>query len=192
MTRSTSSAAKAGDAPNKPSPEGSASHVVATAQTPRRDVDLFGPTTVRIDRTAGPDAAGVPILYLSAYVEDPEQLTQRLLAALAWLGEGGLVPASVETLTPANDGPYSLPDFVEDVDYAERLALAEDPAETDWKAWSAAIVRRITLATTAGQLASLEAANAIGLKLCPYQNRAGIAKALREAHEVTFDQAAAA
>lgn len=165
---------------------------VAKAETPRRDVDLFGPTTVRLDR------GGVPILYLSAYVDDPDRLARRLIGALAYLDdtqaeqaahdEGRGPVAAPERVALA----YSMPAFVEDVDYAERLTLAEKPEDTHWKAWTTAIVCRVVLATTASQLASLECANAIGLKLCPNQYRMPIGKALRDAYDVTLDQAAAA
>ena len=85
-----------------------------------------------------------------------------------------------------------MPDYVEDVDYSEILFLPDDLQAADWKAWGAAMLRRIALATTAGQLADLTAANAIGLKWCAWQQRAQIGKALNDAYQVTFDQVAAA
>ena len=168
-----------------------APYVVARDRSPKRDVDLFGPTTVRLDR------GGVPVLYLSAYVEDAERLAQRLIAALAWLddtqasqaraeeGRGDAAPASV---LPA----YQMPSFVEDVDYAETLTLADDIMATDWKAWASAIVRRIELATTAHQIAALQDANAVGFKVCPNRFRVTVGKALNDAWLITQDQAAAA
>lgn len=165
---------------------------VAKAETPRRDVDLFGPTTVRLDR------GGVPILYLSAYVDDPDRLTQRLIGALAYLDDTQAEQAAHEqgramAPAPAPVGlAYSMPAYVEDVDYEERLPLAEKPEDTNWKAWAYAMVCRAVLATTAPQLASLEMANVVGLRMCPGQYRMPIGKALRDAYDVTQDQAAAA
>lgn len=168
---------------------------IAKAQTPRRDIDLFGPTTVRIDR------AGAPVLYLSAYVEDPDRLATRIVGALAWLddnqsaqrvadGERDRARDAEDTDPQVVAPAYALPGFVEDVDYTETLTLPEDVTTTDWKAWSEAVLCRIRLATTAGQLAAMEAANAAGLRLCPFRFRTPIGKALNDAYLVTQDQAA--
>jgi len=164
---------------------------IATVQTPRRDIDLFGPTTVRIDR------AGVPILYLSAYVGDADRLGRRIVAGLAWLDDSLEAQVRQQQVAPstvaeATSGVYALPGFVEDIDYAETLALAEDIGATDWKSWSASVVRRIELATTASQVAALQEANTIGLKLCPGRYRVAVGKALNDAWLITQDQAASA
>lgn len=178
---------------------------ITTVGTPKRDIDLFGPTTVRIDRRRSDEIAGVPVLYLSAYVADDEAFAQKVLAALAWVTDGTTSaaragdapnkPSPEAAAVVANDaapGPYTMPDYVEDVDYTEILFLPDDLQAADWKAWSAAVLRRIKLATTASQLAALTSANAIGLKWCTWQQRAEIGKALNDAYQVTFDQAAAA
>lgn len=167
---------------------------VVTAVTPRRDVDLFGATTVRLDR------GGVPVLYLSAYAQDAVVLAKRLVGALAWLDDTQTAQAVHDAekgrpeIAAAAEAAcaYTMPAFVEDVDYSDRLTLADKPEDTDWKAWAAAITCRVDLATTASQLAALESANDIGLKLCPGRFRQPISKALRDAYEVTQDQAAAA
>lgn len=177
---------------------------ITTVGTPKRDIDLFGPTTVRIDRRRSEEIAGVPVLYLSAYVADEEAFAQKVLAALAWVTDGTVSAAragdapnkpSPEADPQALNDPasvYAMPDYVEDVDYAEALFLPADLQEADWKGWSAAILRRIQLATTAHQLAALTTANGVGLKWCPWKQRAEIGKALHDAQQVTFDQAAAA
>lgn len=166
-------------------------YIVGRADTPRRDVDLFGPTTVRIDYRAAEGASPVPLLYLSAYVEDPVALTRRIIGALSWLDDTQTVqavqdPRPAAPVAPAPAPTYAMPNFVEDVDYDERLLVAEDPTQTDWKAWAAAMVRRVKLATTAGQLAALETANAVGMKLCPWRLGGDVVKALRDAYEVTM------
>ncbi len=183
---------------------------VTTVATPKRDIDLFGPTTVRIDRRRSDEIAGVPVLYLSAYVADDPDFVQKVGAALAWITDGAFsaaragdapnkpspeaavaaaVPAVDETPAPSL---YFMPDFVEDVDYGEPLFLPEDFQQADWKAWAAAMLRRIQLATTAGQLAELTTANAVGMKWCPWKPRAEIGRALTDAYLITADQAAAA
>ena len=87
---------------------------------------------------------------------------------------------------------YSLPEFVEDVDFDEVLFLAEDLAETDWKAWAGAMVRRVNLATTDGQIRRLMSANAAGATACPRREMGGLARALSDAYLITQDQAASA
>lgn len=175
--------------PNKPAAVAKTYFAVAV-ETPRRDVDLFGPTTVRVDAKRDPAGCGVPVLYLSAYVDDPDRMAQRLVAALEWLADDRTTaePKSAD----AAAGVYLLPAYVEDVDFAETLFLPDDLQAADWSSWTTAIERRVSLSTTASQLASLEAANAAGLKACPSRLRARIGAALRAAYEVTFDQAAAA
>lgn len=167
-------------------------YVVSTFDTPRRDIDLFGATTVRIDR------AGVPVLYLSTYVDDAERFSQRIVAALSWLDDTqaaqkaadqqGRAVAPVEAIKPV----YTMPDYVEDVDYAEVLTLAEEAITTDWRAWSVAVIRRIELATTAEQVATLQDANRPGLHLCPARFRVTVGRALNDAWVILQDQAAAA
>lgn len=184
---------------------------VTTVATPKRDVDLFGTTTVRIDRRRSDEIAGVPVLYLSAYVADDPDFVQKVGAALAWVTNGsfsaaraGDVPnkpspeaapavTAVSTADKASTpSAYSMPDFVEDVDYADPLFLPDDFQQADWKAWAAAMLRRIQLATTARQLAELTTANAVGMKWCPWKPRAEIGRALTDAYLITADQAAAA
>ena len=176
---------------------------ITTVGTPSRDIDLFGPTTVRIDRRRSDQVAGVPVLYLSAYVADDAAFAQKVLAALAWVTDGtvsaaraGDVPNKPSPEAPvANDAtpsPYTMPDYVEDVDYAEPLFLPDDFQLADWKAWAAAMLRRIHLATTAKQLADLTDVNAIGMKWCTWKHCAVIALALTDAYQITHDQAAAA
>ena len=178
---------------------------ITTVGSPKRDIDLFGPTTVRIDRRRTDEIAGVPVLYLSAYVADDEGFAQKVVAALAWVTDGTVSaaragdvpnkPSPEAAAVVANDPApslYTMPEFVEDVDFAEILFLPDDLQAADWKAWSAAVLCRINLATTASQLADLTSANAIGLKWCTWQPRAQIGKALNDAYQVTYDQAAAA
>ena len=52
--------------------------------------------------------------------------------------------------------------------------------------------RIVRFAGFADLFADLTSANAIGLKWCTWQQRAQIGKALNDAYQVTFDQAAAA
>jgi hypothetical protein len=178
--------AREAGAPNK-APAVARIYEIATVQTPRRDVDLFGPTTVRIDSKREAGSSGVPVVYLSAYVEDPDRFAQRLAAALSWLADDRTPEDAAQPVSL-----YSLPEFVEDVDWSVPLFLPEDVLTTDWKAWSEAFVCRVRLATTARQIAALLATNAEGLKACPYRQRAGISQALTAAYDITHDQAAAA
>ena len=55
-----------------------------------------------------------------------------------------------------------------------------------------AMVRRVKLATTAGQLESLLSANATGSRLCPRREMASLGVALSDAYLITQDQAASA
>lgn len=184
-----SSAAKAGPVPNKPGPGARLVYTTAVVTTPARDVDLFGLTTVRIDGTPLSGGEPFPVLYLSAYVPDPAWFAGRVVAAMAWVDD---TQAETGRAMAANDvAPvYSLPEFVEDVDYGEVLFVAVDPVETDWKAWTAAMVRRVNLATTASQLSQLMSANAAGAKQCPRREMASVARALSDAYVITQDQAA--
>lgn len=163
----------------------------AVVQTPKRDVDLFGPTTVRIDGRPVAGGEPFPLLYLSAYVPDPAKLAARIVGALAWLDDTQNATAAAN---PANDTApvYSLPEFVEDVDFGAALFVAVEPSETDWKAWAAAMVRRVNLATTAAQITTLMTANAAGTRLCPRPVMGGLSKALSDAYVITQDQAASA
>lgn len=190
-----SSSAMAGSEPNKTLPGAGLIYSIAQVQTPGRDVDLFGPVTVRIDGRPAPDAAPFPVLYLSAYVPDPMAFAARVAGALAWLDDTQAETARAVQTQPQSveaAGCYTLPEFVEDVDWSETLFVAEQPEETDWKAWSAAMVRRVRLAVTASQIARLVAANTRGAGLCPPRHRAAYGKALLDAQDVTHDQAAGA
>lgn len=179
--------------------------VITTAITPKRDVDLFGETTVMVQSKRDPDSAGVPVLYVSPYVSDPMAFAQRCAAALAWLdGEATFSPparaeAAPNKLAPEAAAPvappttaYAMPDFVEDVDYSESLPLADPMTLDAWKGWAAAMSRRVDLAQDSLQLASLVAANDYGMKFCPPQLLTTVLKALSDAYAVTFNQAAAA
>jgi len=186
-----SSAANAGSVPNKPLPGAPLIYTSAVVQTPKRDVDLFGTTTVRIDGRPVSGGEPFPVLYLSAYVVDPALLAGRVIAALAWLDD--TQGATAAALAANDQAPvYSLPEFVEDVDFSEVLFIAVEPAETDWRGWAAAMVRRVNLATTASQIAELMTANATGAKLCPRREMGGLSKALSDAYVITQDQAATA
>lgn len=186
--------ARAGEEPNKPSSEATFIYSAIACETPRRDIDLFGPTTVRIDLQTALGQPGVPILYLSAYVEDPERLAKRVIGGLAWLGDSQTAQAAHDAVGKTPAAPvaplYAMPEFVEDVDWHERLALAEPPSMTNWEAWTKAMMRRIRLAVTARQLASLEAANTIGMQVVP--RRGPLVAAFNRAHEDCADQSAAA
>ena len=68
-----------------------------------------------------------------------------------------------------------------------------DPVEdTDWKAWAAAVERRIRLAQNGAQLAAMQTANALGFKACPYRYRAQIGQRLQTAYQETAGQDLAA
>lgn len=172
---------------------------IVSGATPKRDIDLFGPTTVRIDGAREPGGAGVPVIYLSAYVDDAEHLAQRLCAALSWLGDtqnlANPAPPTVQLAAPPvaveEVGPYSLPEYVEDVDWSERLFLPEDLNATDWRGWAEAFERRVDLATTEGQIALLEVENALGLKACPFNFRRAIGRKLQTRYVETASQEAA-
>lgn len=175
------------------SPSGRLYEVVQT-QTPKRDVDLFGTTTVRIDCKREAASSGVPLLYLSAYADDATVLAKRVVAALIWLdgGDQQLNRAVSEATTTPQAAAYVLPEYVEDVDFSERLPIPEDVAAVDWKAWSAAMERRVSLARSSRQVAALLAANDNALKACPFRFRADLGKAINDAFTVTFDQTASA
>jgi len=191
MTAAPSSAAKAGPAPNKPGPGRRLAYSATVVQTPKRDVDLFGAATIRIDGRPIAGGEPFPVLYLSAYHADPAGFAGRVVAALAWADD---TQAETGRCMAANDTApvYSLPEFVEDVDYDEALFIGEEIADTDWRAWVAAMVCRVKLATTAGQLESLLSANATGAKLCPRREMASLGVALSDAYLITQDQAASA
>ncbi len=164
----------------------------------KRDIDLFGPTTVRIDGARVPGGAGVPVLYLSAYVDDAGVFAQRLCAAMTRLNDNqnlaNPAPPPVQHAAPAaveEVGPYSLPEYVEDVDWSERLFLPEDLTATDWRGWSEAFERRVDLATSDSQLAMLEAENGLGLKACPFRFRGPIGRKLQTRYVETASQVAA-
>lgn len=185
MTHTLSSAAKAGSdpisgLPNKPLPEAGTPRMVysvAKAKTPKRDVDLFGETTIRIDGTPQPDGAPVPMLYLSPYARDAERLARRIIAGLAYADDTQDLHAS--EVAPI----YSMPDFVEDVDYAAALYLPEDLSTADWPAWSEALLRRIRLAVNAEQLAELQRSNKIGMEQAPARLLAKLGRALAATYE---------
>lgn len=188
-TAATVSAAKAGPVPNKPGSGARLAYSATVVQTPMRDVDLFGPATIRIDGRPISGGEAFPVLYLSPYHPDPAAFAGRVVAALAWADD---TQAESRPAMAANDAAptYSLPEFVEDVDYNEALFIAAQPAETDWRAWAAAMVRRANLATTAGQIARLMTANDVGGKLCPRREMADLGRALNAAWDITHDQAA--
>lgn len=191
MTAAVSSAAKAGPAPNKPGSGARLAYSATVVLTPKRDVDLFGAATVRIDGRPITGGEPFPVLYLSAYHADPAAFAGRVVAALAWADD---TQAESGRAMAANDTApvYSLPEFVEDVDFDEVLFIAAQPAETDWKAWAAAMVCRVKLATSAGQIARLMAANDVGGRICPRREMAGLAAVLTDSYLITQDQAASA
>lgn len=165
--------------------------------TIRRDVDLFGATTVRIDARRDAASAGVPMLYLSAFVDDPDGFAQKIVAALAWVMDGRAQVSEARAGEVANNpspeaSVYSMPDFLEDVDWSEVLHLADPVEDTDWKAWAAAVERRIRLAQTGAQLAAMQTANALGIKACPVRYRAQIGQRLQTAYQETAGQDLAA
>ena len=176
--------------------------VITTAITPKRDVDLFGETTVMVQAKRDSASSGVPVLYVSPYVSDPMSFAQRCAVALAWLdgdatvsppARAGVVPnkPTPEAAAPAT-AAYTLPDYVEDVDYSERLALADPMTLDAWRGWAGAMTRRVELAQDSLQLAALIAANDYGMKFCPPQLLTTVRKALSDAYTVTYNQAAAA
>lgn len=178
---------------------------ITTVGTPPRDVEIFGPTTVRIDRRRTDEIAGVPVLYLSAYVADDASFAEKVVAALAWVTDGTVSaaragdvpnkPSPEAAAVVANDPApslYTMPEFVEDVDYSERLALADPLTLEAWKGWAGAMTRRVELAQDSLQLAALIAANDYGMKFCPPQLLTTVRKALSDAYTVTYNQAAAA
>lgn len=172
---------------------------IVSTGTPKRDIDLFGPTTVRIDGAREPGGAGVPIIYLSAYVNGTDVFAQRLCAALSWLDDrqnlANPVPPPIRQVAAVaaeeEVGPYSLPEYVEDVDWSERLFLPEDLTTTDWRGWAEAFERRVDLATSDSQLAMLEAENGDGLKACPFRYRGPIGRKLQTRYVETASQVAA-
>ncbi|WEK56451.1 MAG: hypothetical protein P0Y52_07750 [Candidatus Brevundimonas phytovorans] len=172
---------------------------IVSTGTPKRDIDLFGRTTVRIDGAREPGGAGVPVIYLSAYVDDAEVFAQRLCAALSWLDDrqnlDSPAPPPVQQVAtvPVEEevGPYSLPEYVEDVDWSERLFLPEDLTATDWRGWAEAFERRVDLAMSDGQLAMLEAENGAGLKACPFRYRGALGRKLQTRYVETASQVAA-
>lgn len=182
-------------------------YAVSVVATPRRDIDLFGAATYRLDAAFTDDGPGVPVLYLSAYVPDPETYARRVQAAMAWLDDatvdltrggsdsGEAVAASVDTAVEAAEGdatdPYTYPDFIEDVDWSERLYVPDDVAKTDWSAWTAALLCRIELAQSSNEIARFHAANDATLKAAPAPERRRIAARLEERYRETASQVAA-
>ncbi|HAL07217.1 MAG TPA: hypothetical protein DCP26_07675, partial [Brevundimonas sp.] len=164
---------------------------IVTTGTPKRDIDLLGETTVRIDGSRRPGAPGVPLIYLSPYVEDRDRFAQRLAAALSQMAPLNAPGEAVKSAAVEEVSPYSLPDYVEDVDWTERLFVPEDVAETDWKSWAQAFERRVDLATSSVQLALLEETNILALRLCPGRFRAPLGRKLHARYIETGDQVAA-
>ena len=170
---------------------------IERSPTTRRDIDLFGATTVRIDGKRDQASAGVPLLYLSAYVEDQDAFAQKVIAALAWVTDGKVQVSEARAGEVANNpspeaSVYSMPEFVEDVDWSEVLHLADPVDTTDWKGWAAAVERRIRLATTGAQLADMQTANAAGFKACPPRYRVQIGQRILTAYQETAGQDLAA
>lgn len=159
--------------------------------TPKRDIDLFGVTTVRIDGSREPGVPGVPLIYLSTYVEDRDRFAQRLAAALSQMEQPSAPPARAKAEPEQEAGPYSLPEYVEDVDWTERLFVPEDVNTTDWKGWAEAFERRVDLASSSTQLAMLEETNITALRLCPGRFRAPLGRKLHARYIETADQVAA-
>lgn len=166
-------------------------YAIVERTTPRRDIDLFGETTVRIDGSREPGNPGVPLIYLSAYVADRDRFAQRLAAALSWLDETTVEAKRIEVTPEPDVGPYSMPEYVEDVDWTERLFVPEDIATTDWKGWAEAFECRVDLATSSTQIAQLEETNAVALRLCPGRYRAPLGRKLHARYIETADQVAA-
>ena len=170
-------------------------YTVTTTRTPKRDIDLFGATTVRIDGAPEAGAAGAPVLYLSAFVSDPLAFASRVAAALASI-DAAQVPAARAGEVANNPSPeaavYSMPEFFEDVDWSEMLFAPEDLNTTDWKSWADAYLRRVELATSLTQLRDLAEANNRALTACPPAHRIKIGRALSKAFSETEDQSLAA
>lgn len=167
-------------------------YAIVERPTAGRDIDLFGETTVRIDGSREPGAPGVPLIYLSPYVEDRDRFAQRLAAALSGMAQAAAEPRQATLIAPEQEvGPYSLPEYVEDVDWTERLFVPEDVAATDWKGWAEAFERRVDLATSSTQIAQLEETNAAALRLCPGRYRAPLGRKLHARYIETADQVAA-
>jgi len=189
MTQHLSVHHRAGEVANNPSSD-VARYTVTTVPTIKRDIDLFGLTTVRIDQKRSADTVGAPVLYVSAYVEDAAAFAHRVANAL------NCVPpvAAAQPVAPDHPtawaGQYPLPDFVEEVDYEAALFLPENLTEANWKAWAATINRYIELATTAVQLQQMECANVLGLRACPSALRGPIGRKLHARYIETEDQAA--
>lgn len=166
-------------------------YAIVERPTAKRDIDLFGVTTLRIDGSREPDSPGVPLIYLSPYVEDRERFAQRLAAALSQMTPIDRETSQAEAAPALDVSPYSLPDYVEDIDWIERLFVPEDLGAMDWKGWAAAFERRVDLATSSTQLAQLEETNVVALRLCPGRFRAPLGRKLHARYIETADQVAA-
>lgn len=166
-------------------------YAIVERPTARRDIDLLGETTVRIDGSREPGGPGVPLIYLSPYVEDRDRFAQRLAAALSQMAPLNAPGAPIKSAAAEEVSPYSLPDYVEDVDWAERLFVPEDITTTDWKGWAEAFERRVDLATSSVQLVQLEETNIAALRLCPGRFRAPLGRKLHARYIETGDQVAA-
>lgn len=166
-------------------------YAIVERPTPKRDIDLFGVTTFRIDGSREPGGPGVPLIYLSTYVEDHDRFAQRLAAALSQMEQASAPPPRAKAEPEPEVGPYSLPEYVEDVDWTERLFVPEDVATTDWKGWAEAFECRVDLATSSTQIAQLEETNTVALRLCPGRYRAPLGRKLHARYIETADQVAA-
>lgn len=166
-------------------------YAIVERPTAKRDIDLFGETTVRIDGSREPGGPGVPLIYLSPYVEDRDRFAQRLAAALSQMAPLNAPGAAAKPAAAEEVSPYSLPEYVEDVDWTERLFVPEDITTTDWKGWAEAFERRVDLATSSVQLIQLEETNSAALRLCPGRFRAPLGRKLHARYIETGDQVAA-
>ena len=166
-------------------------YAIVERPTAKRDIDLFGETTVRIDGSREPGGPGVPLIYLSPYVEDRDRFAQRLAAALSQMAPLNDTASTVQTKAAEEVSPYAMPEYVEDIDWIERLFVPEDLGAMDWKGWAAAFERRVDLATSSTQLAQLEETNIVALRLCPGRFRAPLGRKLHARYIETADQVAA-
>lgn len=188
MTHQLITSARAGVSANNGSSE-TGRYIVSSVPTIRRDIDLFGVTTVKICQHRSEGTVGAPVLYVSAFVNDAAAFADRV--AMALNGEAVVDTPPVQSCHPVEwKGQYPMPDYVEEVDYEAALLLPENLTETNWKAWAATLNRYIDLATTAVQLQQMECANVLGLRACPRNLRAPIGLKLHARYIETEDQAA--
>lgn len=166
-------------------------YAIVERPTAKRDIDLFGVTTLRIDGSREPGSPGVPLIYLSPYVEDRDRFAQRLAAALSQMVPLNDTASTIQTKAAEEVSPYAMPKYVEDIDWIERLFVPEDLGAMDWKCWAAAFERRVDLATSSTQLAQLEETNIVALRLCPGRFRAPLGRKLHARYIETADQVAA-